>query len=97
MKWYKCESPNSILQLPFLRGIWLNCNCQTVFLTILLFPFWKIDIVILCGNRTMRKTVKAVHFEAGADKLDEVDHGSEQAIRPRLGRAAEKNEAQTEE
>jgi len=39
--------------------------------------------------------VKAVHFEAGTEILDDVDQGSEPAIRPRL-EIDTKEEAKTE-
>ena len=41
--------------------------------------------------------VKSVHFEPGVENLDEVDQGSEPAIRPRLGTDTSESEAQTEE
>jgi len=48
------------------------------------------------GNRTMRKMVKAVHFEQGSQTVEDVDQGSEPAIRPRLGIAPSENKAKTE-
>lgn len=45
----------------------------------------------------MRKMVKAVHFESGAEMMEEEDQGGEPSIRPRVGTGTSKNEAQIPE
>ena len=44
----------------------------------------------------MRKMVKAVHFEPGAEIMEDVDQVSEPAIRSRLRTAASTNKAQAD-